>query len=125
MTSVLTGRRTAWLVALIPLLFAGALIGLLGEAEPRRLADGRAAAGGGQHPGHRAARPAADRAGRVGGDRAVQLGRSKISPAALASLEDTATGLGPQVRPVPSEDGTAALAVVPVTPPARPTSPPR
>ena len=48
------------------------------RGHPRRLADRLAAARDGQHAGHRAARPAADRR-RVGGDRAVQL-RPASSP---------------------------------------------
>ena len=112
MTSVLTGRRTAWLVALIPLLFAGALIGLLGEAEhdasptdalPRGMDSTLATELRDQLPTE---------------DASVAIvlfsSEQKISPDALASLEDTASGLGPQVQLVPAEDGTAALAVVPV-----------
>ena len=112
MTSVLTGRRTAWLVALIPLLFAGALIGLLGEGEhdasptdslPRGMDSTLATELRDQLPTDDASV-------------AIVLFSSdqKLSPQALASLEDTATGLGPQVRLVPADDGTAALAVVPI-----------
>ncbi len=112
MTSVLTGRRTAWLVALLPLLFAGALIGLLGEAThdaaptdtlPRGMDSTLAAELRDQLPTEDASV-------------AIVLFSSdeKLAPAALASLEDTAAGLGPQVRLVPAEDGTAAIAVVPV-----------
>ncbi|MET1059966.1 MAG: MMPL family transporter, partial [Nocardioides sp.] len=107
MTSVLTGRRTAWLVALIPLLFAGALIGLLGEAErdasptdalPRGLDSTLATELRDQLPTDDASV-------------AIVLFSSdeRISADAVAALGDTAAELGPQGRRVPAEDGPAAL----------------
>ena len=112
MTSVLTGRRTAWLVALIPLLFAGALIGLMGEGThdasptdsmPRGMDSTLATE-------LRDQLPTGDASAAI----VLFSSDQRLSPDALASLGDTATGLGPQVQLVSAEDGTAALAVVPI-----------
>ena len=113
MVSLLTGRRTAWLVALVPLLLAGALIGLLGEGErdagptdslPRGADSTLATELRDQLPTE---------------DASVAIvlytaDEGQLSRADLRTLTEQAAGLGPQVRLVPSEDGTAALAVVPV-----------
>ncbi len=112
MTSVLTGRRTAWLVALIPLLFAGALIGLLGEGEREASPTDSLPRG----MDSTLATELRDRLPTADASVAIVLFSSdrSISPETLASLEDAAAGLGPQVRLTPAEDGTAALAVVPI-----------
>ena len=112
MTTAWTGRRTAWLVALLPLLFAGVLIGLLGESErdasptdslPRGLDSTLATELREELPAEEASV-------------AIVLFSSerKLSPDALRTLRDKAAGLGSDVRLVPAGDGTAALAVVPV-----------
>ena len=112
MTSALTGRRTAWFVALIPLLFAGALIGLLGEGE--RDASPTDSLPHGMDS--TLATELRDQLPSADASVAIVLFSSdqRISPEALGSLEDAAAGLGPQVRLTPAEDGTAALAVVPI-----------
>jgi len=113
MISVLTSRRWSWLVALVPLLLAGALIGLLGEADhdagptdslPRG-ADSTMAAE------LRDQLPAED------SQVAIVLWTAEegeLSPEQLTALTQQATALGSQAPLVPSEDGTAAIAVLPI-----------
>lgn len=108
-----TGKAAAWLMALLPLLIAGALIGLLGEGErdagatdslPRGADSTQAAA-------LRDALPAED------SSVAIVLWSAadgRLTPDQLAVLQEQAGGLGAPAPLVPSEDGTAALAVVPV-----------
>jgi RND superfamily putative drug exporter len=113
MISALTGRRTAWLVALLPLLVAGVLIGLLGEGE--RDADPTDELPRGADSTYAAelqdALPAAD------SSLAVVLWTAadgQLSPEQLAAIQEDAGAAGATGPVVPAEDGTAALAVVPV-----------
>ena len=113
MTSVLTSRGRAWLVALVPLLFAGALIGLVGEADhdagptdslPRGADSTLAAELQDQLPAE---------------DSQVAIvlwtaDEGELSPEQLDGLAQQVTTLGSQAPLTPSEDGTAAIAVVPV-----------
>ena len=120
-----SGHRTAWLVALLPLLAAGALVGLLGEAErdaaptdslPRG-ADSTAAVE------LRERLPADDAqvaivlwtatGGELGRERLAELTRQAQSLLDGAGEAPGGPGGGPPPL-VPAEDGTAALAVVPV-----------
>jgi putative drug exporter of the RND superfamily len=113
MVSVLTGRRTAWLVALLPLLLAGALIGLLGEAE-------RDASPTDALPRGADSTLATELRDRLPADDASvaivlwTADEGQLSQQQLGALQEQAAGLGPDVALVPAEDGTAALAVVPV-----------
>src|SRR5690349_21217509 len=112
MTEVLTGRRTAWLVALLPLLLAGALIGLLGEGE-------REARSTDTLPSGLDSTRAAELADALPDeDTSVALvlfsSETEIDGATLGDLRERASDLGRGVELVPAEDGTAALAVVPV-----------
>jgi RND superfamily putative drug exporter len=113
MVSLLTGRRTAWLVALVPLLLAGALIGLLGEGE-------RDAGPTDSLPRGADSTMATELRDQLPTDDAsvaivlYTADEGELSRADLQKLTEQAADLGPQVRLVPSEDGTAALAVVPV-----------
>jgi RND superfamily putative drug exporter len=113
MISALTGRRTAWLVALLPLLLAGALIGLVGEGERNpdptdelpRGADSTYAAE------LQDALPAED------SSIAIVLWTAadgQLSPDQLATIQQAADAAGATAPVVPSEDGTAAIAVVPI-----------
>jgi RND superfamily putative drug exporter len=113
MISALTGRRTAWLVALLPLLLAGVLIGLLGEAEreagptdslPRGADSTHAAELRDQLPDE---------------DSSVAIvlwtaDTGQLSADQLTALEQQLGLLGSQTPLARSADGTAALAVVPV-----------
>ena len=113
MVPLLTGRRTAWLVALVPLLLAGALIGLLGEGE-------RDAGPTDSLPRGADSTLATELRDQLPTDDAsvaivlYTADEGELSRADLRTLTEQAAGLGPQVRLVPSEDGTAGLAVVPV-----------
>ncbi len=113
MISALVGRRTAWLVALVPLLLAGALIGLWGEADrdagptdslPRGADSTLATELRDQLPAE---------------DSSVAIvlwtaDEGQLSADQLAALGEQANVIGSQAPLVPAEDGTAALAVVPV-----------
>jgi RND superfamily putative drug exporter len=113
MTSALLGRRTAWLVALVPLLFAGALMGLLGEAD-------HDAGPTDDLPRGADSTQAAELRDRLGDeDSAVAIvlwtaDERKLTPEQLGVLTQQATTLGTEAPLVPAEDGTAALAIVPV-----------
>ena len=113
MIRALIGRRTAWLVALLPLLFAGALIGLVGEADRDAGATDSLPRGADstQAAELRDALPAED------SSVAIVLWSAadgQLTADQLTALQEQATGLGAPAPLVPSEDGTAALAVVPV-----------
>ena len=110
MTSLLTGRRTAWLVALVPLLLAGALIALLGEAEREARPTDTLPAGYDSTLGTELADALPDEDASV----AVVLWSVVEGRLPLAQVRAQAAQLGDRVEVVPSEDGTAALAVVPV-----------
>ena len=113
MVSLLTGRRTAWLVALVPLLLAGALIGLLGEGErdagptdslPRGADSTLATELRDQLPAE---------------DASVAIvlytaDEGQLSRADLRTLHRQAAASGRRCGWSRREDGTAALAVVPV-----------
>jgi RND superfamily putative drug exporter len=113
MSSVLTGRRTAWLVALLPLLFAGALIGLLGQADR----DASPTDGLPRNADSTLATELRDRL--PAGDAQVAIvlwtaDRGALTGDQLTALQEQAAALAPGAQLVPSEDGTAVLAVVPV-----------
>ncbi|RYP80991.1 MMPL family transporter [Nocardioides guangzhouensis] len=111
MTSLLTGRRTAWLVALVPLLLAGALIALLGEAERDPGPTDTLPAGADSTLGTELAAELPERDASV----AVVLWSVEEGRLPLAEIRAQADQqLADGVRVVPSRDGTAAIAVVPV-----------
>jgi RND superfamily putative drug exporter len=101
-----TGRRAAWGFALVPLLLAAALLVLLGEGEREQsaldnLPDGMDSSLGTELQERL---PDSDRSVAIV---LVTTDRGPLDPAALEAL-------GLETPFTPSEDGTAALAVVPV-----------
>ncbi|QIK74881.1 MMPL family transporter [Nocardioides piscis] len=112
------GRRTAWLVALLPLLLAGALIGGLGEGERDRSPLDQLPAGFDSTLGAELRDQLPDEGssaavvlwtsdeGDLGQDVVADLGRQAGSLGAVPS--------GPAGPVTLSEDGTAAIAVVPI-----------
>ncbi|MBA2955122.1 MMPL family transporter [Nocardioides sp. MAH-18] len=107
--SIIAGRRTAWAFALVPIVFALAAIGVVGEAahetDPRDLlpdgADSTAAAW------------LTDDLPDEATEAAIVLwtaDEGELDESALAEIERQATG-----ALVPAEDGTAVFTVVPVT----------
>jgi RND superfamily putative drug exporter len=113
MISALTSRRSAWLVALLPLLLAGALIGLLGEGErdPHPTDELPRGADSTHAAELQDALPAED------SSIAIVLWTAadgQLSPEHLVAIQQDADAAGATTPVVPSEDGTAALAVVPV-----------
>ncbi|WP_300389539.1 MMPL family transporter, partial [uncultured Nocardioides sp.] len=107
----LTSRRLAPLVALLPLLLGGLLIGLLGTAERTVGPADELPAGSGVAE----AAELADRLPDEAGSTAIVLWTAQegqLGEEALGSLRELVSdlpGAGPQAAPVPSEDGTAAL----------------
>lgn len=106
LVATITGRRTAWLVALVPLLLAGAVLGLLGEGDRDRSPVDNAPAGLDSTLGTELAErlPAADTSVAIV---LVTAEEGRLDQAALDAVPVDA-------ELIPSEDGTAALAVVPV-----------
>lgn len=109
-TSIITGRRTAWLFVLVPFLLAGFLIGGLGAAE-------REVETGDQKP-HGADSTAAAELAEELPDQATEAAivlwtaeRGELDAQQLAAIEKQAQGPGGLV---PAEDGTAAISVVPL-----------
>jgi putative drug exporter of the RND superfamily len=107
--SIIAGRRTAWAVALVPILFALVAIGVVGEAEhetdPRDLlpdgADSTAAAW------------LTDELPQEATEAAIVLwtaDEGELDEAALVEIEQQA-----ESTVVPAEDGTAVFTVIPVT----------
>ncbi|HCX83975.1 MAG TPA: hypothetical protein DHV14_02315 [Micrococcales bacterium] len=116
-----TGARTAWIVALLPLLIGGALIGGLGQAERERGATDQLPVGADSTQ----AAELAERLPQQDGSTAVVLftaagSSSADDGAALTPEQLEAIGAlvgelaGGQPVVVPSEDGTAALGIVPI-----------
>ncbi|QNN54372.1 MMPL family transporter [Nocardioides mesophilus] len=116
--ALITGRRTAWAFALVPLLLAGAAAGVVGEA-------GRTSSPLDSLPRDADSTIAAELQDRLPEDASTAVvlftaDQGKLDPGAVGALQgavdDVRTQLelppGPPVTP--SEDGTAALAVVPV-----------
>lgn len=110
-----TRARTAWIVALFPLLIGGLLMGLLGEGERDRLATDQLPAGydstlavelAGELPDSDDSTAVVVFSADEGQLTADQL-------AELGTLVGTLSGGAPIL--VPAEDGTAALGIVPVT----------
>ncbi len=117
--SPLLRRRTAWLVALLPLLFAGALIGGLGEGERDRTSLDPLPAGFDSTLGTELRDQLTDE----GAATAVVLwssdGDGSIGDQVVADLGRQAEELGavpagPTGPVTLAEDGTAAIAIVPV-----------
>lgn len=108
LTTIITGRRTAWLFALLPILLAVALIGGLGEAE--HATDSRD-----NLPENADSTSAAflvDELPDEATEAAIVLWTAdsgRLSDAALTEIEEQAEG-----ELVPSEDGTAVFTVIPV-----------
>lgn len=112
-TSWLVGRRTAWLVALLPLLLAGALIGVLGEGERDASPTDTLPKGADST----IAAQLADELPAEDSSVAIVLWTAadgELSQDQLAALQDQPGALGGPAPLTPSEDGTAAIAVVPV-----------
>lgn len=106
LVSIVTGRRTAWLVALVPLLLAGAVLGMLGEGERERSPLDTLPAGLDSTLGAELAErlPSADTSIAIV---LVTADEGRLDRAALEAVPVDA-------ELTPSEDGTAAIAVVPV-----------
>ncbi|MDP9823102.1 RND superfamily putative drug exporter [Nocardioides massiliensis] len=112
---VVTGRSTAWVVALLPLLMAGVVLGLVGEAERERLPTDSLPTG------YDSTAAAALR-DQLPDDASAaiilwtvedgELGRDQL-PVLTEQAQELADG-GDEVPVVPAEDGTAAIAIVPV-----------
>ncbi len=110
---MVTARRTAWLMALLPLLLAGAVIGLLGEGErdARPTDDLPRGADSTYAAELRDALPAQD------SSVAIVLWTAsdgQLSPGQLDAMRQAADAAGATGPVQPADDGTAALAVVPV-----------
>ena len=110
---VVTGPRLAWLVALLPLLFAGVLIGLVGEA------DRDAGATDAQPRGADSTLATELREQLPAEDSQVAIvlwtaDSGELTPDQVTALTQQATTLGSPAPLTPAEDGTAALAIVPV-----------
>lgn len=113
-TAVITGRRTAWLVALVPLLFALLGLGLLGEGD-------RAQRPTDQLPQGLDSTLATELAEQIGSeenDVAIVLftaDRGQLDTAQQDRLADLATRIGaPPESLAVAEDETAAFVVVPI-----------
>jgi putative drug exporter of the RND superfamily len=106
MPTFIIARRTAWLVALIPLLLAGAVLGLLGEGERARSPLDTLPAGLDSTLGTELQErlPAADTSVAIV---LVTADSGRLDPAALDAVPL-------EGEPVLAEDGTAAVIVVPV-----------
>lgn len=109
---LVVGRRTAWAVALLPLLLAGVLIGAVGEGERERTPLDTVPAGADSTEALELAEQLPDEDGSV----AVVLFTADSIAAHAADLEALAAELtgGAPVLQV-AEDDTAAITVVPVT----------
>ncbi|MDT9593153.1 MMPL family transporter [Nocardioides zeae] len=109
--AIVVGRRTAWLVALLPLLLAGLLIGLVGEGERERTPlDGLPAGLDSTYAAELAEElPESD-----GSVAVVLFTADSIADeqGALEQLTSELTGGAPTLQV--AEDDTAAIAVVPV-----------
>jgi RND superfamily putative drug exporter len=109
----ITGRRTAWAVALVPLLVAiGVMVGL-GEGERAQTSVDSLPAGYDSTEGA----ALLDRLPEESTTAAVVLftaDAGELDRAQLGALRGAAEDLGAAGRLLPSQDGTAALAVVPV-----------
>ena len=106
LVALITGRRTAWLVALVPLLLAGAVLGLAGEGERERSPLDTLPAGLDSTLGAELQErlPAADTSVAIV---LVTADEGRLDQAALDAVPLDA-------EPVLSDDGTAAVAVVSV-----------
>src|SRR6478752_1820300 len=108
LASIIAGRRTAWVFALLPILLAVALIGGVGEADHE--ADARDLL-----PDHADSTTAAwkvDDLPQETTESAIVLWTAdsgELDDAALAELKDQAEG-----ELVPSKDGTAVFTVIPI-----------
>lgn len=121
--SVIVGRRTAWLVALLPILLAGVVIGVVGEGERERTPLDAIPAGADstEAVALREALPDDDASAAVvlftvdSGDITAVLPDLETLVADLATTTDP-QGTGEAGTPIiPAEDGTAAIAVLPVS----------
>ncbi len=114
---LITGRRTAWAVALVPLLLAGAVVGLVGDAE-------RSPSTVDALPTDAGSTVAASLQDELPDDASsavvlftAEQGPLPVAPQELQSVVDdvrSELSLPPGPPLTPAEDGTAALAVVPV-----------
>jgi len=111
----ITGRSTAWLVALLPLLLAGVVLGLVGEAERDRLPTDSL-------PSGFDSTAAAELRDQLPDDASAAIvlwtaAEGRLDPSRIPELGSQAQELaegGGEVPLIPAEDGTAAIAVVPV-----------
>lgn len=111
----ITGRSTAWLVALLPLLLAGVVLGLVGEAERHRLPTDSL-------PSGFDSTAAAELRDQLPDDASAAIvlwtaAEGRLDPSRIPELGSQAQELaegGGEVPLIPAEDGTAAIAVVPV-----------
>ena len=116
-----TGRRTAWVVALIPLLLGAAIIGGLGEGERDRLPTDQLPAGYGSTQAVELAQRPPDTDGSVAvvvfstgaADDGVALTEQQLGQlgALMGELTSDLGGGGEPVL-IPAEDGTAALGIL-------------
>ena len=109
-----TGRRTAWILALLPILIGMTLIGALGPGERDRLPTDQLPVGFDSTRAVELAQQLPDTDSKI----AVILFSAEqgtLTPAHLEMLESVIGSLsGQQPVLVPSEDGTAALTILPV-----------
>ncbi|TYL45600.1 MMPL family transporter [Nocardioides sp. BGMRC 2183] len=122
---VITSRRWAWLIALVPLLAAGVLMGVLGEAEREPTPTDSLPRGMDSTLGVelREELPDADGSTAVvlfetgDGDAGIAQAEAELAQVAeeVGAVSDGGGGNGASTPLQIAEDGTAALAVVPVT----------
>ena len=109
-----TGHRTAWLLAVLPILLGLFLIGFVGQAERARLATDSLPAGFDST----AAVELAEQLPETDTKAAVivfSADEGDLSPGQLEAIGEVVGGIsGQPARLLPSQDGTAALAIVPV-----------
>ncbi|MDI6912345.1 MMPL family transporter [Nocardioides sp.] len=114
MTSLIIGRRTAWLLALVPFLLALVLIGAVGEGDRESRSTDALPAGLDSTEGT----ALLDRLPEDASTAAIVLftaDRGRLSPDQLTALRDAGPDLAGGGSPVvPAEDGTAALLAVPI-----------
>lgn len=114
MTSLIIGRRTAWMLALAPFLLALVLIGAVGEGDRESRSTDALPAGLDSTEGT----ALLDRLPEAASSAAIVLftaDRGELSRDQLAALRDAGPGLADGGSPlVLAEDGTAALLAVPV-----------
>jgi RND superfamily putative drug exporter len=111
---IATGRRTAWLLALLPILLGLFLVGFVGQADRVRLATDSLPAGFDSTSAVELAEqlPETDSKAAV---IVFSADEGTLTPGQLEAIGDSVAAIsGQPARLLPAPDGTAALAVVPV-----------